>query len=1098
MRDADTTEPQTPPRRRRRWRWALGVLLALSLALTAAGWSVLGRSLSAPDWLRDRIETRLAGALPGVKVLFGDLQLRIDADGRTQITLLDVDVQTATGGPVAELSDIEIGLAARDLLQRRLVLRDLSVNGALLTLKRDRSGAFGLAFGDAFAADGPAPDLPSIVAGIDALLQDGRLAGLTHVEANALTLRYEDARARRGWTVDGGRLRLDRIDDVLRLSGDFALLGGGATATRLQLNASSPIGQTQVAFGFSLDGMPSQDIATQGPALAWLGALRAPISGALRARMRADGTLGPLNASLSIGSGVLQPGRDTPPIPFDSARSYFTYRPDRGQIEFTELSVDSEMGRAVAEGRATLGALENGIPSEMLGQVRLTTLETAPETLFVAPMSLDRAELDFRLRLRPFEFELGRLWIDDPQAPLRVSGRVSATDDAWTYALDGTVGVLTPEALLRVWPVSLAARTRKWVVENIEGGRITTGQFALRSADGPRPAIYLNAAFEDARVRYARTLPVVQRGEGTLTLNADRFAVRVTGGQIVPPQGGAIDITGSTFVIPDTKQRPAQGQIALSGTSEIEALLSFLDSPKLELMRKAGRPVDLLSGQVRFDGTLDLPLKRGNKLPDIALDFDGRAMGVTSALIVPGRELTAQSLDVSVTNEQLRVSGRAELSGVPFDGAWTLPIPEPGAPAPGSTLEGIATLSDSAAQAFGIALPERMVSGRGPARLKVDLARGAPPEFELTSSLDGLGLSLPQIGWSLPAAATGRLTVAGRLTDPAQVPTLELDAPGLSASGAVRLAAGGGLDAIELSRVQAGGWLDAPVTLRGRGAGVPPAVSIGSGRIDLRNAPFGRGGGRAGGGRGASVPLSLALDELQITDKILLTGFRGDLRAGAGLIGDFTANVGGSAQIVGEAVPQGGGTAFRIRSIDAGKVLRAAGLFKTVAGGEMTLALVPVSGRPGSYDGALDISNARLRNAPAIASLLDAISIVGLIDQLDGPGILFTEVEARFRLTPDRLILTRSSATGPSMGISMDGVYNLASATLDLQGVLSPIFFLNGIGSFLTRKGEGLIGFNFTLRGPAQAPQVGVNPLSALTPGLFREIFRKPPPVPGE
>lgn len=164
----------------------------------------------------------------------------------------------------------------------------------------------------------------------------------------------------------------------------------------------------------------------------------------------------------------------------------------------------------------------------------------------------------------------------------------------------------------------------------------------------------------------------------------------------------------------------------------------------------------------------------------------------------------------------------------------------------------------------------------------------------------------------------------------------------------------------------------------------------------------------------------------------------------------------------------------------------------------MTLALAPVAGQPGSYDGALDVVNTRLREAPGIASLLDAISIVGLLDQLEGPGILFTEVEARFRLTPDQLVLTRSSATGPSMGISMDGTYNLGAGTLDFQGVLSPIFFLNGIGSIFTRKGEGLIGFNFNLTGPANQPNVGVNPLSALTPGMFREIFRRPPPVVGE
>ena len=135
-----------------------------------------------------------------------------------------------------------------------------------------------------------------------------------------------------------------------------------------------------------------------------------------------------------------------------------------------------------------------------------------------------------------------------------------------------------------------------------------------------------------------------------------------------------------------------------------------------------------------------------------------------------------------------------------------------------------------------------------------------------------------------------------------------------------------------------------------------------------------------------------------------------------------------------------------------------------------------------------------MRDAPALASLLDAISVVGLLTQLDGQGLLFSDVNVAFRLTPSQVIVTSSSATGPSLGLSMDGVYGQAQGVMDFQGVVSPLYLLNGIGSVLTRPGEGLIGFNFNLRGPVDNPSVLVNPLSALTPGMFREIFRRPPP----
>ena len=107
-------------------------------------------------------------------------------------------------------------------------------------------------------------------------------------------------------------------------------------------------------------------------------------------------------------------------------------------------------------------------------------------------------------------------------------------------------------------------------------------------------------------------------------------------------------------------------------------------------------------------------------------------------------------------------------------------------------------------------------------------------------------------------------------------------------------------------------------------------------------------------------------------------------------------------------------------------------------------------------------------------------------------------MEAKFRLGSTHLVLHESSAVGPSMGLSMDGIYDLKTGALNMRGVISPIYIINAIGRVVSRKGEGLFGFAFKLRGTSDDPKVSVNPLSALAPGMFREIFRgKAPSVPG-
>ncbi len=234
-----------------------------------------------------------------------------------------------------------------------------------------------------------------------------------------------------------------------------------------------------------------------------------------------------------------------------------------------------------------------------------------------------------------------------------------------------------------------------------------------------------------------------------------------------------------------------------------------------------------------------------------------------------------------------------------------------------------------------------------------------------------------------------------------------------------------------------------------------------------------------------------------VAESISLTGFRGNFSLAGGINGDFRASVNGGAAVAGNVVPAPNGTSVRLASDDAGGALRDAGIFQSAYGGKLSLVLVPRKSG-GAYDGKARIAGVRVRNANVLAELLNAISVVGLLEQLDGSGLVFSEVDGDLILTPNAVQITRGSAIGASLGVSMAGVYQSGTGLVDMQGVISPIYMLNGIGALLSKRGEGVFGFNYSLKGTARAPQVSVNPLSILTPGMFREIFRRPPPVVGE
>ena len=177
------------------------------------------------------------------------------------------------------------------------------------------------------------------------------------------------------------------------------------------------------------------------------------------------------------------------------------------------------------------------------------------------------------------------------------------------------------------------------------------------------------------------------------------------------------------------------------------------------------------------------------------------------------------------------------------------------------------------------------------------------------------------------------------------------------------------------------------------------------------------------------------------------------------------------AAVQGTVTPRGSRSAVNLTSKNAGAVLRSAGVLTQARGGDLDLQLEPVTA-PGSYDVILKIVNTRITDAPAMAALLNAVSLVGLIDEMAGQGIFFSSIDSRMRLTPTEIKVLSGSAVGPSMGLSFDGTIDTVKGMLDLRGAISPIYLVNAIGSVFTRKGEGIIGFNYRLTGPLSSPKV--------------------------
>ncbi len=86
---------------------------------------------------------------------------------------------------------------------------------------------------------------------------------------------------------------------------------------------------------------------------------------------------------------------------------------------------------------------------------------------------------------------------------------------------------------------------------------------------------------------------------------------------------------------------------------------------------------------------------------------------------------------------------------------------------------------------------------------------------------------------------------------------------------------------------------------------------------------------------------------------------------------------------------------------------------------------------------------------------------------------------------------------GPLLGATMRGRVNFKTQTVNLGGTYVPLYGLNSAlgaipilgGIFVGRKGEGVVGITFAIQGELNNPNVLVNPISVVAPGIFRQIF---------
>ncbi|MBY0428735.1 MAG: DUF3971 domain-containing protein [Alphaproteobacteria bacterium] len=196
--------------------------------------------------------------------------------------------------------------------------------------------------------------------------------------------------------------------------------------------------------------------------------------------------------------------------------------------------------------------------------------------------------------------------------------------------------------------------------------------------------------------------------------------------------------------------------------------------------------------------------------------------------------------------------------------------------------------------------------------------------------------------------------------------------------------------------------------------------------------------------------------------------------------------------------PSGERNILSMSTPNLGNILASLDVTDTMIGGKLA---IDGKSEPGdklrNIFGHIKLENFRVKNMPALAQLISAISPDGLAAMLGGEGLGFSDLDGEYVWAKNTIVITKAHTASGSLGLTTAGKIDIARSVLELEGQVIPVYFISRIlsaiplvGELLTGgDGQGLFAATYRVEGPISKARVSVNPVSVLAPGILRNIL---------
>ncbi|MZR30934.1 AsmA-like C-terminal domain-containing protein [Sneathiella litorea] len=723
--------------------------------------------------------------------------------------------------------------------------------------------------------------------------------------------------------------------------------------------------------------------------------------------------------------------------------------------------------------------------------------------LYKEPLSIDSVSVSGEVTGDFRKVTLESVKAETLGTSVAMNGVVDVADVGMGLTLEGGLNNLKVDDLGRFWPYSMASNGYDWVTKNIRGGEVPTANFkielppgALESGEIPKDAVMLKFDLKGTSADYYAPLPKVTDISGSGVLTETGVTISALTGKL-----GSLNVTSDKVIVNEFDKYDQLADIVIRVTGSSREIFTFLDLEPLGLATPYGIVPSAMTGTGTVDASFKFPLRFDLQLENVKYAANGDFTDATIPDVAEDVTLEKGALKVAVNPKGVQVSGTAALNGVPGKieaESWFT-----------GTREGnrryvlTATPDDAGRKALHLDTPyfKGPMTADVTLETKPDGSASGAIKLDITETT----VQVEALHWTKAAGEAGQFTadISTTATDVTTLSNIAVTAGDLTATGTAVMEKSL-LTELTLPNVHFGESNfnvtfsqptegDMKIKVNGAQFDLKPFVVA---TYDLNEADI------DGPEENRQIVIDIDLDRVLLDQGLTLDNVTSRMNVDGNLItsGMATGQFKGEKSFDFEIKPSIRGRQVSFISDDAGSLFRGLDLYDDFRDGNLNLTAEIDDSQPSRpAKGTVKIKDVRVVNAPVLGKILTLGSLGGIVDLLRGEGMVFATVEGPFTYE-NGIFTTKDFRAIGSIGITLTGKVDQPANKIDMYGTVIPSYTLNSmlgnipiLGTLLVgKKGEGIFGFSYKVTGGLEDPDIDVNAVSALAPGILRRMFFEP------